>query len=67
MTTFTLARCCEELAGVLALGDELAVELDVIGAVTRVQESALARYGDVDGELLGARLVGERNGVDLRR
>jgi len=66
LTTFSLARCCEELASALALGSELEVPVDVLSAVTDVHRSALERYGDVDGELLGARLVAERAGVQLR-
>jgi 3-hydroxyisobutyrate dehydrogenase-like beta-hydroxyacid dehydrogenase len=64
-TTFALSRCCEELSSVLSLGSELEVPLDVFSAVTGVHLSALERYGDVDGELLGARLVAERSGVEL--
>jgi 3-hydroxyisobutyrate dehydrogenase len=67
LTSFSLTRCCEELASVLAMGGELDVELDLISTVRDVQLSALAHYGDVDGELLGARWVAERAGVDLKR
>ncbi len=67
LTTFSLARCCEELSSVLALGDDLDVPLDVVSVVFRLHGAALERYGDVDGELLGARFVAERAGVDLRR
>ena len=67
MATFGLGRCCEELDAVRALGAELGVRLDVIGAVASLYDDALQHFGDVDGELLGARLVGERSGVDLRR
>lgn len=66
MTTFSLARCCEELSSVLGLGDALDVPLDVVSVVSELHVAALERYGDVDGELLGARFVGERAGVDLR-
>jgi 3-hydroxyisobutyrate dehydrogenase len=67
LATFGLARCCEELAAVVALAEELDVSLDVISAVSGLHGSALERYGDVDGELLAARLVAERAGVRLRR
>lgn len=67
LTSFSLARCCEELASVTAMGGELDVELDLISTVRDVHLSALAHYGDVDGELLGARWVAERAGVDLKR
>lgn len=67
LTTFSLARCCEELSSVLALGDDLDVPLEVVSVVAGLHSAALERYGDVDGELLGARWVAERSGVDLGR
>jgi 3-hydroxyisobutyrate dehydrogenase len=67
LATFGLARCCEELSAVVTLAEELDVSLDVISAVGELHNCALERYGDVDGELLGARLVAERAGVTLRR
>jgi 3-hydroxyisobutyrate dehydrogenase len=60
---FSLARCHEELAGVLALGKQLDVPLAVAERVTALYGDALERYGDADGELLAARLVAERAGV----
>jgi 3-hydroxyisobutyrate dehydrogenase len=59
-SAFPLRRCCDELAAVLALGAELDVRLDLASAVSRIHADALERYGDVNGELLGARLVVER-------
>ena len=67
LTTFSLARCCEQLASVLALGDELAVEMQVTEAVSEVHRRALAHYGEVDGELLGARFVADRAGSGASR
>jgi 3-hydroxyisobutyrate dehydrogenase len=67
LATFSLGRCCEELDTLLAIAGELDVPFEVISSVAQVHSDALARYGDVDGELLGARLVAERAGVDLRR
>jgi 3-hydroxyisobutyrate dehydrogenase len=67
LTTFSLARCCQELTSVLALGDELDVPLDVMSVVTELHAAALERYGDVDGELLAARWIAERSGVDFRK
>ncbi len=67
LTTFPLARCCEELESVRAIGRELEVPLELAAAVSELHLRALERYGDVDGELLGARLVAERAGVQLRR
>lgn len=65
LTSFSLARCHEELAGVLALGERLGVPLALAERATELYAQALERYGDVDGELLAARLVAERAGVDL--
>lgn len=67
LTSFSLARCCEELSSVLSLGDELEVPLELAGLVSDLHCRALAHYGDVDGELLGARLIAERAGVSLGR
>jgi 3-hydroxyisobutyrate dehydrogenase len=60
---FSLARCHEELAGVLALGKQLDVPLPLTERVTELHARALERYGDIDGELLAARIVAERAGV----
>jgi 3-hydroxyisobutyrate dehydrogenase len=65
LTSFSLARSHEELAGVLALGDQLGVPLALAERATELYAQALERYGDVDGELMAARLVAERAGVDL--
>jgi 3-hydroxyisobutyrate dehydrogenase len=65
LRAFPLARCAEELDSVLALGSELGVSLSVAGAVSEIHRAALEHYGDVDGELLGARWVAERSGVQL--
>ena len=67
LTSFSLARCCEELSSVLSLGHELDVPLELASLVSELHRRALAHYGDVDGELLGARLIAERAGVTLRR
>ena len=67
LTTFSLADCRRELSDVLAIADEADVPLEVIRAVADIHTRALERYGATDGELLGARLVAERAGVDLRR
>jgi 3-hydroxyisobutyrate dehydrogenase len=63
LTSYALARCCEQLGTVLALGEQLAVPLELAAVVDEVHRRALAHYGEVDGELLGARFVAERAGV----
>lgn len=62
---FSLARCHEELAGVLALGKQLDVPLPLTGRVTELHALALERFGNIDGELLAARMVAEQAGVDF--
>jgi 3-hydroxyisobutyrate dehydrogenase-like beta-hydroxyacid dehydrogenase len=60
LTSFSLAGCVEELSAVLRLGEELEVPLVLGERVGDLYADALRRYGDVDGELLAARLVTER-------
>jgi 3-hydroxyisobutyrate dehydrogenase len=67
LPAFALARCCEELESVLALGDERGVALELATVVSDLHHQALERYGDRDGELLGARYVADRGGIELRR
>jgi 3-hydroxyisobutyrate dehydrogenase len=62
---FSLARCHEELAGVLALGAALDVPLPLTERVTELHARALERFGDIDGELLAARMIAEQAGVDF--
>ena len=63
LTSFALTRCCEQLEAVLALAEQLAVPVELASVVDQVHRQALAHYGGVDGELLGARFVAERAGV----
>jgi 3-hydroxyisobutyrate dehydrogenase len=67
LASFSLARCCDQLSSVVTLGSELGVPLDLATLVSETHQRALRRYGDVDGELLAARLVAEEAGVELRR
>jgi len=67
LASFSLARVCKELTTVLKLGDEFDVPLELAGLIADIHRRALAHYGDVDGELLGARFLSERAGVNLRR
>jgi 3-hydroxyisobutyrate dehydrogenase len=67
LTSFSLARCCDQLSSVVSLGSELAVPLNLAALVSETHQRALRRYGDVNGELLAARLVAEEAGIELRR
>lgn len=66
LTTFSLAGCLEELNSVLAVARRLDVPLALAERVTDLYTDALRHYGDIDGELLAARLVIERANVDFR-
>ncbi len=64
MATFPLARCVEELEGVLDLAaapDRLSLPLT--SRVAELYGQALERFGDADGELLAARYLSEQLGV----
>jgi 3-hydroxyisobutyrate dehydrogenase-like beta-hydroxyacid dehydrogenase len=63
MPWFALARCAEQLRSLTAFAGELSVPADVLDAVRDVHVAALEHYGEVDGELLGARFAAERGGV----
>jgi 3-hydroxyisobutyrate dehydrogenase len=67
LISFELARCCEQLSSVVALGSAFGMPLELASVVAATHERALRRYGDVNGELLGARLVAEEAGIELRR
>jgi 3-hydroxyisobutyrate dehydrogenase len=66
LETFGIDRCCEELAAVVALADELGMPFELSAAVERAYRAALTRYGAIDGELLAVALLEERAGVTLR-
>lgn len=65
LSAFALGRCVDELESVLAVAKRLDVTLPLADRVTALYEEALVRYGDVAGELLAARLVAERAGLDF--
>ena len=67
MPWFALARCAEQLHSLAAFADELSVPAEVLDTVAGVHDAALQRYGDVDGELLGARFAAERAGAEFGR
>jgi 3-hydroxyisobutyrate dehydrogenase len=62
---FSLARSHDELTAVTQLAADLDVPLRLGNRVAELYGQALERYGDVLGELLGARLVADRAGVDF--
>jgi 3-hydroxyisobutyrate dehydrogenase len=65
LESFGLAGCVEELHAVMALGRDHDVPLALGERVTAMYDAALERYGAIDGELLAARLVAERAGVNF--
>jgi 3-hydroxyisobutyrate dehydrogenase len=65
-TSFSFSRINDQLATVLRFGEELAVPLDVAAVVHDIHRKALAYYGSSDSELLAARFISERAGVQLR-
>jgi 3-hydroxyisobutyrate dehydrogenase len=65
LTSYALGRCHDQLRIVLSLADELEVPLALGERVTELYAQALQRYGNLDGELLAARLVAERAHVDF--
>ena len=66
-TSFPLAGCVEELSDVLTLGSGLGVPLALGERVSELYAEALEHYGNIDGELLAARLVAERANVAFGR
>lgn len=65
LTGYALERCHEQLRTILTVGDDLQVPLALGERVTELYAQALERYGNVDGELLAARLVAERASVNF--
>jgi 3-hydroxyisobutyrate dehydrogenase len=64
--SFSFSRINDQLSTLLRLGEELAVPLDLATLVHDIHRQALAYYGDADSELLAARFISERAGVNLR-
>jgi 3-hydroxyisobutyrate dehydrogenase-like beta-hydroxyacid dehydrogenase len=65
MPAFSLARCAEQLRSLQGAAANLNVPAEVLDAVAGVYAAAVREYGDVDGELLGARFAAQRAGVDF--
>ena len=63
LESFSLAGCVEELNAVMELSREFDMPFSLGERVMSLYEEALEQYGDIDGELLGARLVAERAAV----
>ena len=67
LCSFSLAGCAEELHSVMTLGRDFEVPLALAARVTSLYDEALEHYGDLDGELLAARRVAERAGIEFTR
>lgn len=65
LAAYALERCHEQLRTILSVGDDLQVPLALGERVTELYAQALERYGNVDGELLAARLIVERARVNF--
>jgi 3-hydroxyisobutyrate dehydrogenase-like beta-hydroxyacid dehydrogenase len=65
MPAFSLARCAEQLRSLQRAAADLSVPAEVLDAVAGVYAGAVREYGEVDGELLGARYAAHRAGVDF--
>jgi len=63
MADFGLDRVVEELDTLESLAIEAGSAHDLLARVAALHRDALAAYGAVDGELLGARLLLDRSGV----
>ena len=66
LASFGLDRICEELEAVTALARDHRVPFELSDCVYRTYRRALARYGPVDGELLGMALREDQAGEKLR-
>jgi 3-hydroxyisobutyrate dehydrogenase-like beta-hydroxyacid dehydrogenase len=66
LVTFGLKECVDELDILISLADRHGTPFEVSSAITRIHHEALARFGPVDGELMVARLLEERSGIELR-
>jgi 3-hydroxyisobutyrate dehydrogenase len=61
MTSFSLARCRDELREVLELAGPVDVTMPLAQRTLELYDAAVGRYGEIDGELLGARMIMDRN------
>ena len=63
--TFGLDRCVEELDTLVALAESAGTPFALSTLVDGLHREALAAFGPVDGELLVAKLLERRAGIDL--
>jgi 3-hydroxyisobutyrate dehydrogenase len=66
LETFGIDRCVEELETLVSLARGADVPFELSSTVARLHREALERFGEIDGELLAARLLEERAGTTLR-
>lgn len=66
LETFGIDRVVEELDALVRLADRAEVPFELSRTVTRLHREALERFGAIDGELLAAKLLEQRAGIDLR-
>lgn len=67
LKTFAIDRVAEELDTVAAIGAVAGVAMPVLDASAALHRDASDRFGPALGELLGARLIEEQSGRQLRR
>ena len=67
LESFGIDRCVEELETLVSLARGADVPFELSSTVAMLHREALERFGAIDGELLGARLLEERAGRTLRR
>jgi 3-hydroxyisobutyrate dehydrogenase len=67
LASFGIDRCVEELDTLVSLARGADVPFELSSTVARLHREALERFGAIDGELLGAKLLEERAGRTLRR
>jgi 3-hydroxyisobutyrate dehydrogenase-like beta-hydroxyacid dehydrogenase len=64
--SFGLDRCVEELDSLERLAGSLGLPAEMIALVARIHREALARFGPVDGELLGVAHLASAAGIPIR-
>jgi 3-hydroxyisobutyrate dehydrogenase len=66
LETFGIDRCVEELETLVRLAEREDVPFELSQLVLKLHREAWERFGALDGELLAARLLEERAGIQLR-